>query len=271
MTSRPGLSLRLNIRRRRCFSDSSSLGKRKKPKNLNASRVKTAPNGGNSPVVDIKKIKIRKPDAVISPEDSPKRSDAKARPAGFLHYVCAPSGNLDEMFDDSAQSCDKLMHQYDLLKQSFPDFPKEMMKTLLVREHGNSRAVYDTLLDRGWVPYNRTLVSSLTTSRSDHFELSYYWGELQDSYLEYLRNANCGSYFTAIQLPCVYIICYLDEKRQIVQRQSNSPVILHSHRKLFSLVDPLTRPRSISKFSLVPFLSSYSELTLRQSPRHSPR
>ena len=103
---------------------------------------------------------------------------------------------------------DKLLYDYQMMENLFPDFPKAMLNALVIREQGNMKAVASYLLDKGWGK-SGPLINTLSTTENSHFTVKYFWGNLKPSYLEELKTNPVGSYFTAFEMPNRYALYIL--------------------------------------------------------------
>lgn len=179
-------------------------------------------------------------------DGSNKLSD-DSRPIGFLSFI-------DQHESTSKQiTKEDMILRYKLLRKLFPTFPTEMLKTLLLREDGNTEAITKELLSKGWKANNTVLLKSV---QSDTIGLSlpYYWGELKPIYLDTLERQQCGSYFT-VWKNNHFLLCALSHKKRILQTQSDSPNVSESQKLLFSLTKPLHRPSSVPLNNLIPFFN----------------
>ena len=160
-----------------------------------------------------------------------------SKPTGFLAFV-----ELDQNPSEN-QNLYQLRYQFFILIHMFPDFPKKLMKILYLREQGNTKVVVQQLVAKGWSPSK--FPDTISTSSHDFLSIDYFWGDLKYSYVKKLRMGAPGSYFTARKEDKTYIICYLSFRRTMVCKETSSPLVQESHRKLFSLSIPLPRPSSI--------------------------
>ena len=190
------------------------------------------------------------------PDNAPKSlPTSEPAPTGFLSYVSHQNQKVlnikgQECYEAALRPCDFLLFEYRLLLTTFPQFPENMMKFLLLKERGNSMRVHKSLTSRGW-PKRLSAESSLTDSTNEHFTTDYYWGKLEDSYYDYLQGT--GTFFTAMEPPRKYCLCYKTPKGDIIKRDTKSPVVEKAVMELLSLKATKTQP-PISPESLVPFL-----------------
>ena len=181
-------------------------------------------------------------------DQDPQTTGSDSKPVGFLGFMdCAA-------IETTCDTSNQLQFQYHLLHSAFPDFPASMLKTLLVRE-GSGTAVAKGLMDRGWKPSNYDTMRSLSDTNLDVLSIHYYWGELREEYLVTLKACPPGSYFSAWKTNVKsFVICRLNHKLEVIEKETASPIVVASQKRIFSLIKPLTKPDSIPLMSLVPFL-----------------
>ena len=146
-----------------------------------------------------------------------------------------------------------LTADFEVLMQSFPGFPKSMMKTLLLREEGNAQRIYKTLQKKGWGTSTATLHNLSTSSP---LFLNYFWGKQKPEYKEYIKQKPVGSYYTAVE-DDVFIVCFMANSPSGVcftERALVTPKVSSTQENLLSLTQPIVRPNTISLDDILYFL-----------------
>ena len=128
-----------------------------------------------------------------------------------------------------------------------------MLCNLLLREEGNARHVAQSLVHCGWKP-DENLQSCLSDKANILLTLNYYWGLFEPEYIKKLKKCSVGTYFSAMINNEEFVIYFVNHKKEIVSKTTNSPFISESYKRVFSLQYPLNRPSFIPMLNLVPFL-----------------
>lgn len=188
-------------------------------------------------------------------DESPK--EKAPSPIGFLSYI-----DDDETLNKLNKPQEKLiqispaeilMEEYSTISLQFPNFPKAMLKTLIIREKGRCYFVAKDLINRGWGKEFPTL-SNLSSEPNVHFTLDYFWGDMKEEYFSYLKeNGKPGNYFTAFRHPKQYIICYIEGNGNPKERSIGHPQMQNIQIQIFKLSEPLSR-RNIDDSQLISFL-----------------
>lgn len=206
----------------------------------------------NSAVVDVKRKSVPKsnPFYFYHEENAVQRQRTHSvpEPIGFLSFV-----DCEDPVEDTTTPSKILLSQYYLLCNVFPAFPKSMLCNLLVREEGNASHVAQGLIHCGWKP-DENLISCLNNQSNILLTLNYYWGQLQPEYTQKLKKCPVGTYFSAMISNEEFVIYFVNHKKEIVSKTTNSPFISKSYKRVFSLEYPLNRPSFIPMLNLVPFL-----------------
>lgn len=142
----------------------------------------------------------------------------------------------------------KFLNDYNTLLFLFPEFPKAMMETLVIRELGNMKAVASFLLSRGWGS-KKSLTDGLSHSINPHIDVKYFWGPDRPEYVAKLQKEQNGSYYTVFSPPHTYLIYFKNERGLIEQGQICSP-----HVESKKLIYPLSRPEFIKTKELLVFV-----------------
>ena len=102
----------------------------------------------------------------------------------LCHSVPGGAHKQDIKLEYLLQSNDpyiKLLSQFCLLKQLFPDFPTKMLTALLLKEEGAGKKVAKSLIKKGWNPTSDKILMYLSKSSSEVFCCNYYWGKLDEN------------------------------------------------------------------------------------------
>ena len=131
-------------------------------------------------------IELREKARVFTRSASNKGSSVKyiRVPAKSYHSLPADAKAKDIKLKYLLQSNDpyiKLLSQFCLLKQLFPDFPTKMLTTLLLKEEGAGKKVAKSLIKKGWNPTSDKILMYLSKSSSEVFCCNYYWGKLDEN------------------------------------------------------------------------------------------
>ena len=149
----------------------------------------------------------------------------------------------------------KLLADFYLLQNLFPQFPVSMLITLLLREEGCGRTVSLILHDRGWCTSSKShyedLKQTLSTGRNLHFTVPYFWGTSRPSPVQ-IRSMELGEYFTILESPNHYHVVYKAEGDTLKQHSCTLPEVSLVDRKRFQLVGKgLCRTPDVDVTSLV--------------------
>ena len=210
------------------FKDSTN-GRKKKEK-LEAIRSCSCPS---SPVLD-SPFKIN---------TNERKKKQRAKPAGFLDYCNGSSSGRKY----SAH----LYNQYYTLTSLFPDFPSNLLKTIFIREEGNIKSVSRILIDKGWIPTDKSKIAQLRDESIECLLSKSYWGVLQNDYLKILKLSPEGSYFYALSSSCEFVVCVHTVNRKILKIPTEYP-IKGLEKEFFDVTLPLSRPKNIPLSNLLP-------------------
>ena len=181
---------------------------------------------------------------------------SRAAPVGFL--------NVPTQGKEEKTARDSLFSDFRLLQKCFPDFPISMLKTLFIREAGNGLEVLKILETFGWTNSKearkwRTLnppqFDLLSHEPNPHFTVSYFWGEFSVDLLNYLPSKG-GCFFTAVERPNLYILCYVNKKLEVKRRDIDSPTVIPILMDLYGLKDGLARPSHLRPSRLLALFDS---------------
>ena len=143
----------------------------------------------------------------------------------------------------------KFISNYKLLLNSFPEFPKIMMKTLVLREKGNLKAVYKFLVKRGWKSLNKV---HFRNHIDLHIQIDHFWGIDKPEYSSILDDKPLGTYFIVLSAPVYYI--YFKCLDGIKKQHIPTPDILSLPRcNTINYTKPLIRPKKITLEELIIF------------------
>ena len=143
----------------------------------------------------------------------------------------------------------KFQTEFNCLVNAYPDFPSIMMKTLVLREKGNLKAVHSFLQKRGWKSSDKKL-KKLSNAPHIHFTLPFFWGKDKQVYSSRLENEDSGSYFIVLDSP-VYFIYYKTENSIKKQRISSPDILELPLYKVKHFTKPVSRPCTISDTDLL--------------------
>ena len=179
----------------------------------------------------------------------------------LCHSVPGSAHKQDIKLEYLLQSNDpyiKLLSQFCLLKQLFPDFPTKMLTTLLLKEQGAGKIVATTLIEKGWHPSVARNLAYLSKRSSEVFCCDYYWGKLDEKYLNILDNSPPGSYFSVVDEKNKFMCCFKNQEGKRVLEENASPILMDIYLTLNGLNNPLTRPKDIPLIQLAPALQAPS-------------
>ena len=143
----------------------------------------------------------------------------------------------------------KFLSDYSNLIKLYPDFPSIMLKTLIVRERGNLRAVSRFLKSRGWKQSDVT-VSRFENDEHSHVKTLHFWGLDNPAYYNVLEKKEIGSFFTVYSSGSYYIYF----KTLTVVKKHAIPALDFANlpiAQLLSVSRPIYRPSSIQIADLI--------------------
>ena len=110
-------------------------------------------------------------------------------------------------------SIKKFQSDYNNLIKLYPEFPPVMMKTLVVRENGNMKAVCRFLKSRGWKQAEDVTMPKFQDDDNIHIKTLHFWGIDNSVYSTILDNKEIGSFISVYSSTSYYI--YLKTKEGI--------------------------------------------------------
>ena len=133
-------------------------------------------------------------------------------------------------------SQDRLMNDYTALCLLFPEFPKQMLLVLVLREEGRSLDVALFLKDRGWGSStdHSGQFSALSTSNSPQFTTPHFWGLVRPCSAT-MRQFVPGSFFTILKVPNEFYLVFLDSEELLVERHIEGPKLTDTDIRMFCL------------------------------------
>lgn len=169
----------------------------------------------------------------------------------------APTGGFLCAGEDEKNPRDQLLFDYNLLCHFFSDFPKRMMKILLVREQGNGAKVLKQLKSLGWSELSSPSASLknndellLSNRINPHFTTPYFWGEYDERYVSRLYEQP-GSFFTVVEEPNEYALYYVNHKQEVRRRDIESPEINPILLSLYDIKEGLPRSSKVPLTSVL--------------------
>ena len=177
----------------------------------------------------------------------------------LCHSVPGGAHKQDIKLEYLLQSNDpyiKLLSQFCLLKQVFPDFPTKMLTALLLKEEGAGKNVATTLIEKGWQPSVVRNLAYLSKRSSEVFCCNYYWGKLDEKYLDVLDNSPPGSYLSVVDEKNKFMCCFKNQQGKRVIEENVSPILMDIYLTLNGLDNPLIRPKDIPLIQLAPALQT---------------
>ena len=154
--------------------------------------------------------------------------------------------------DKYQNSIKKFQSDYLVLLKLYPEFPSIMMKTLVIRENGNMKAVCSFLKSRGWKKADGVKMPRFENDVNQHVKTLHFWGVDNSIYSKALEKKEIGSYFTVYSSGSYYIYFKTmdDIKRYAIPALdfSEFPIV-----KLLNIAKPVNRPSSINISDLIIF------------------
>ena len=159
--------------------------------------------------------------------------------------------------------------QIELLSKNFPDFPKKMLRCLILRSEGRYSSVYNDLKSKGWRPRIKKETSKLLSkTRDKHLTTPYYHGVVVNEVEIEKISKKCkktGSFCTfAYSKPgkdTVYYLC-INDNDTITMKAIDGPAIDKNLVKQFKPV----RDKETKDLSYIPSFSSTSLWPQYNSP-----
>mmetsp|Transcript_3946 Transcript_3946/g.9023 ORF Transcript_3946/g.9023 Transcript_3946/m.9023 type:complete len:231 (+) Transcript_3946:23-715(+) len=144
----------------------------------------------------------------------------------------------------------QFQNDFHSLINAYPEFPLIMMKTLIIRERGNMKAVHSFLQSRGWKSDKK--VKNLLDSQHTHFTILHFWGIDKPEYSKILAKKDIGSFFIVLDAP-VYYVYFKDDSGIKKQRISTPDILALPFSKIGLFKNPIVRPCTISGNHLLHF------------------
>jgi hypothetical protein len=178
-----------------------------------------------------------------------------AKPVGFLFQL--NQKDKTKLESSTARRFSRVVtvkKQFIALQEMFPTFPKSMLRAMFIQFEGNSSAVASSLVKRGWSK-KRNHDCKLSKKVDPNFTTPYYFGLWEERLKQHFKNAESGSYITAVveKRKCTYVykLIYLNQSGCLERRTLKEPTVAPKLVEFLQLT-PIQRPAGFV-FNPIPF------------------